>query len=620
MKQFAICLLLLGSLTASAQKASKTPPPTKDKKVVYQIFTRLYGNDQEANVPWGTKEQNGVGKFNDIDDHALANMKAIGVTHVWYTGVLHHALIADYKSIGISDDDPDVVKGRAGSPYAVKDYYQVNPDLAVNPAKRMQEFEALIKRTQKAGLKTIIDIVPNHVARKYEGKNNPKGVVDFGAKDDKSVEYHKNNNFYYLPGQAFQVPDFGSNLPLGGNAHPLADGKFMEIPAKWTGNGSRLAQPNAHDWYETVKVNYGVDPDGMKDFPELPLEYGELGYQEHFKFWQSQEKELPDSWKKFRDIALFWIDKGVDGFRYDMAEMVPFEFWSYLNSNIKMKNPNAFLLAEIYNPKIYRDYIDFGKMDYLYDKVGLYDTLKYVIQRKSPIAAIAAIQATKKDIEHNMLHFLENHDEQRLASKDFVTNPHRAKPLAVISAAISSSPMMLYFGQEVGEPGNENAGYGQATRTSIFDYIGVPTWQRYRNKGSFDGARLSREERELRDFYLRLLNFVKTAPAILGEYAELHTANDGISKGYQDVFAFTRWSDKQKLLVVSNFSDSRVAQFELLIPKEILEQMGMDNPNGYVLKDQVGSKSTIKLNIIKGGAGKAIVTLSPSESFIYEMK
>ena len=376
------------------------------KPVVYQIFTRLYGNKNPTNKPWGTIADNGVGKFNDINDIALNSIKDLGVTHVWYTGVPHHALIGDYSAIGVSTDDPDVVKGRAGSPYAVKDYYNVNPDLAVNPANRLVEFEALIARTHQHGLKVIIDIVPNHVARHYQSVSKPQGVRDFGEDDDTSLEYAKNNNFYYVvdkvdvyngsegaKGQAhaFEVPSLSAGLkPLGGETHPLSDGKFNEFPAKWTGNGSRLAKPDANDWYETVKINYGVRPDGTYDFPRLPANFATLTQAQHYAFWQQHLAELPSSWIKFNQIAQYWLAKGVDGFRYDMAEMVPVEFWSYLNSQIKHTNPDAFILAEVYNPNLYRDYIQLGKMDYLYDKVDLYDTLKAVMAGKTSTANIAA--------------------------------------------------------------------------------------------------------------------------------------------------------------------------------------------------------------------------------------
>ncbi|MBP6585628.1 MAG: alpha-amylase, partial [Flavobacterium sp.] len=388
MKKIILFALVVLSLSTNAQNKkskkmvkSKKEVVTEKKAVVYQVFTRLFGNKNTTNKPWGTIEENGVGKFNDFTDKALTEIKKLGVTHIWYTGVPHHALVNDYTAIGVSNDDPEVVKGRAGSPYAVKDYYNVNPDLAVNPAKRLEEFEALIARTHKNGLKVIIDIVPNHIARKYEGKTNPKGVRDFGADDNTAVEYDRNNNFYYIPGQAFQVPTSDNYKPLNGEKNSLIDGQFNENPAKWTGNGSRLAKPDINDWYETVKINYGVRPDGSKDFPELPEGYDKKSYKDHFAFWKG--KDVPSSWKKFRDIALYWTAKGVDGFRYDMAEMVPYEFWSYMNSAIKTKNPNAFLIAEVYNPNEYRNYINLGKMDYLYDKVAFYDKLKEIVQGKS---------------------------------------------------------------------------------------------------------------------------------------------------------------------------------------------------------------------------------------------
>ena len=231
----------------------------------------------------------------------------------------HHVLVNDYSKFGITNDDPDVIKGRAGSPYAVKDYYNVNPDLAVDPASRLNEFKSLIERTHDNGMKVIIDIVPNHVAREYQSITNPQGVEDFGAKDDTNVEYARNNNFYYVVGRDFEVPAPQDNYQvLGGDKHPLADNVFEEIPAKWTGNGSREAQPHINDWYETVKLNYGVRPDDSNDFPSLPEEFRHKDYAAHAKFWA--DKEVPDTWGKFRDITQYWLDIGVDGFRYDVAE------------------------------------------------------------------------------------------------------------------------------------------------------------------------------------------------------------------------------------------------------------------------------------------------------------
>ena len=621
MKRFVLAVCIIFMISANAQhkktksmSANKTA--TAHKEVVYQVFTRLFGNKNTTNKPWGTIEENGVGKFNDFTDKALQEIKKLGVTYIWYTGVPHHALVRDYTAIGISNDDPEVVKGRAGSPYAVKDYYNVNPDLAVNPAERLEEFEALIARTHKAGLKVIIDIVPNHIARKYEGKTNPPGVRDFGADDNKNVEYDRNNNFYYIPGQPFQVPTSDNYKPLNGEKNPLIDGKFDENPAKWTGNGSRKAKPDINDWYETVKINYGIRPDGSKDFPELPAGFDKKGYKEHFAFWK--DKDVPSSWKKFRDIALYWTAKGVDGFRYDMAEMVPYEFWSYMNSSIKMKNPDAFLLAEVYNPKEYRNYINLGKMDYLYDKVEFYDKLKEVIQGKSLPDPISEIQNHNFDIEHHMFHFLDNHDEQRLASPEFAGSGEKGKPLMVISTTISTSPTMVYFGQEVGEAGNENGGFGTHSRTSIFDYVGVPNHQRWMNNGKFDGGQLSQSEKDLRDFYKRLLNFSITSSALMGKFEEIQATNRQSTASYDSgIYSFVRWSDSQKLVVVANFSWLTTSRFELQIPADVISKWHLKDGN-YTLEDQLyHQKKTVF--VVKNGKGAAAIEIAPSESFILEL-
>ena len=610
-----IMLLATACKTKDLKMSADKKETVSDKKVVvYQVFTRLFGNTNTNNKPWGTIEENGVGKFNDFTDKALHEIKDLGVSHIWYTGVPHHALIHDYTAIGISNDDPEVVKGRAGSPYAVKDYYNVNPDLAVNPANRLKEFEALIKRTHKAGLKLIIDIVPNHVARKYEGRNNPKGVRDFGADDDVTVEYKRDNNFYYIPNTHFEVPDTAK--PLNGEKNPLVDGKFEEYPAKWTGNGSRLAKPDKNDWYETVKVNYGIRPDGSKDFPELPAGFDTKSYQEHFDFWK--DKEVPSSWIKFRDIALYWTAKGVDGFRYDMAEMVPYEFWSYMNSAIKVKNPDAFLLAEVYNPNEYRNYIRLGKMDYLYDKVELYDKLKEIVQGRSQTDPITTIQNGMADIEHHMLHFLDNHDEQRMASPEFAGTPEKGKPLMVVSATISTSPTMIYFGQEVGEAGNENGGFGTHSRTSIFDYVGVPNHQRWMNEGKFDGGQLSQSEKDLRDFYKKLLNFTLNSTALMGQYQEIHGLNRYATEGYfPEVYSYVRWSDTEKLIIIANFSSEHTSHFELKIPKDVIQKWNLKDGN-YTITDQLYQKSSLQLQVING-EGKVQITIAPSESFIYKL-
>ncbi|MDR7122163.1 alpha-amylase family glycosyl hydrolase [Rheinheimera soli] len=622
----ALAIALLGSCgkapvqnqkpATEVKKAAEKPAPAQaeaqtGKVVVYQLFTRLFGNSNNTNQPWGTIEQNGVGKFNDINEAALKGIKELGASYVWYTGILHHAVIRDYSAYGISHDDPDVVKGRAGSPYAVKDYYSVNPDLAVDPAKRLEEFQALINRTHAQGLKVIIDIVPNHVARHYQSLHKPEGIEDFGANDDTSVEYKRDNNFYYVVGQPFQVPKPQNGYqPLGGEAHPLSDGKFEETPAKWTGNGSRLAQPDFNDWYETVKVNYGVKPDGSYDFDSLPADYATKSVQQHAAFWQG--KDVPNSWLKFRDITFYWLDKGVDGFRFDMAEMVPVEFWSFLNSSIKTKNPNAFLLAEVYNPALYRDYIRLGKMDYLYDKVEMYDSLKLVMQGTGSTDAIASVQQGMADIEHHMLHFLENHDEQRIAAPEFAGDANKAKPAMVVSALISSSPTMLYFGQEVGESGTLDSGFGDPSRTTIFDYAGVPAHQNWLNDGKFDGGKLTEEQKQLREFYVKLMTLSATEAVFNGAYQELHTVNK-TTQGYTDkTYAFTRFNDTTKVIVASNFA-STATSFALTLPADLLQQWQLSGGD-VELKDMLSErKASLK---VTGDTASVQIDLAPLESVV----
>ncbi|PHS13810.1 MAG: alpha-amylase [Kangiella sp.] len=591
----------------------------KGKPVIYQVFTRLFGNKNSTNKPWGTIEENGVGKFNDFTDKALEGIKEFGVSHIWYTGVPHHGVITDYTKYGISNDDPDIVKGRAGSPYAVKDYYNVNPDLAVDPSKRLEEFKALIKRTHNHDMKVIIDIVPNHIARNYQSTSNPKGVRDFGSDDDTSVEYKRDNNFYYVVGENFKVPKAkGGYKPLNGEVHSLSDNYFKEEPAKWTGNGTRKAQPDINDWYETVKVNYGIKPDGSFDFDRLPKKYSHKSHAEHFKFWQN--KSVPNSWKKFRDIVIYWTDFGVDGFRYDMAEMVPVEFWSYLNSAIKNRNPEATLIAEVYNPAIYRDYIALGKMDYLYDKVDFYDTLKGIMQGKLPTSDLLPIVEKFSDIDQYLLHFLENHDEQRIASPGFAGDANIGKPAMVVSTLIGKAPTMLYYGQALGETGQGDAGFGTSTRTTIFDYWGVPSIQRWMNDGEFDGGRSTESEKALREYYVALLSFSATSSAMKGEFYDLHSQNISVANNSEknnyneNIFSFARFDTNQKIIVVSNFS-KKAFQFELLIPELLIEKWRL--PDGdYKLKNSLSDDlldNLITLTV-NNNVGKIMVKLDSLES------
>ena len=298
--------------------------------------------------------------------------------------------------------------------------------------------------------------------------------------------------------------------------------------------------------------------------------------------------------------------------------MVPVEFWSYLNSNLKKEFPQTTLVAEVYNPSLYRSYLQNGKMDFLYDKVAFYDTLKKVTQGKAPAERLVKVQSDLADIEHHMLHFLENHDEQRLASPAFAGSAEKGKPAMVVSATISTSPTLIYFGQEVGEAGAQNAGFGKPTRTSIFDYIGVPAHQRWMNGGSFDGGQLSKEEKSLRAFYKKLLNFTITSPALMGSYGEIQSYNHEISALYSDkVFSFLRWSDNQKLIIVANFDPDNRANFELRIPGKVVKIWNLKE-GIFALTDHLNLTNKYNLLVTKG-AGKVKLSLKPLESVILEV-
>ena len=509
------------------------------KPVIYQVFTRLFGNDKNINQPHGDRAVNGCGTLADFTSEALSQIKALGASHIWYTGIIEHATQTDFSAYGIARDHRAIVKGKAGSVYAIKDYYDVDPDLATSVPARMKEFEALVERTHKAGLKVIIDFVPNHVARQYHSDVCPDGVEDLGAGDDATQHFSPDNNFYYFPGETFHT-DFDLQQ---GEPEP-----YCEQPSRATGNDVFSSFAGRNDWYETVKLNYGVDYLG--------------GRVTHFK-------PVPSTWKKMLDILLFWAAKGIDGFRCDMAEMVPVEFWGWAIPQVKALRPTLLFIAEVYNPAEYRRYISEGGFDYLYDKVGLYDTLRAVICGNANANAITQCWQAVDDIRPHMLSFLENHDEQRIASDFFAGAPERGRAGMIIATALGTGPVMIYFGQELGERGMESEGYsGHDGRTTIFDYWTVSTIYRWRNGGLFDGRKLTPQEVELQSFYRALLNLCSNESAIeMGEFYDLMYVNP-----HSDTFnphkhyAFLRHYDRTTLLIVVNF-DSQATELDVHIPE-----------------------------------------------------
>jgi len=532
-------------------------PVTDHKLIIYQLLPRLFGNKTSLNKTYGSIEENGVGKLNDITDQALLEIKKMGFTHVWYTGVIEHATMTDYSAFGIKPDDPDVVKGRAGSPYAIKDYYDIDPDLAVDVPNRMGEYETLIKRTHNNGLKVIMDLVPNHVSRTYHSDAKPANARDFGEDDDKSRAFDPKNDFYYLPGQPFEVPK-GYNPGGDQFKSPSKDGKFDEFPARATGNDVFNATPSINDWFETIKLNYGVN---------------------YFNGLTPYFNPLPPLWNKIRDILLFWAAKGVDGFRCDMVEMVPFEFWAWLIPAVKANFPQLVFIGEAYNPNLYNSYIDAGKFDYLYDKVGLYDAIKRLTKNRPDATTWDINQLWNRDtkgIDEHMLRFMENHDERRIASPQFAGDPWLAVPGMIITATLSTGPVMVYFGQEVGEPGAGVGGFGQDEgRTTIFDYWGLPEHQKWTNGGQFDGGALSDSQKNLRGFYSRLLNAVISHEALrTGRFWELMLANEREPWFNEHLYIFIRHTDKQRILVIANFNRSE-SNVNVKFPGDLLNYLNL---------------------------------------------
>ena len=542
---------------------------------IYQVLPRLFGNEITTNKQNGTIQENGCGKFNSFTPKALKEIKSLGITHVWYTGVIEHATQTDYSAFGIRKDHQGVVKGKAGSAYAIKDYYDVDPDLAENVETRMTEFEALVERTHKAGMKVIIDFVPNHVARQYHSDAKPKGVTDLGENDHSEWAFSPLNNFYYIPNQPFN-PAFSVQ-------------GYIEFPAKATGNDQFTASPTQNDWYETVKLNYGVN-------------YVEGG--------QKQFDPIPDTWFKMRDILLFWASKKIDGFRCDMAEMVPVEFWGWAIAQVKLQYPAILFIAEVYNPAEYRNYICNGKFDYLYDKVGMYDMLRNVTSRNFPVREITNTWQSLGGIENQMLNFLENHDEQRIGSGFFSGNGLYAQPAMIVAATLTQAPVMIYFGQELGEQGMESEGFsGMDGRTTIFDYWGLKSIQAWSNGGKFDGAKLSKDQKELRAFYQKLLNITISEKAISdGLMYDLVFANFENNKfNTHEQYAYFRKFEDELLLIVLNFDDKPL-DTEVIVPFEAFQYLELKEGQTYNIVNLLDESDKFPLH-----------TLSSKQPFVIHM-
>ena len=533
----------------------------KVKPIIYQLFPRLFTNTCDHCVPKGSIKQNGSGKMNDITLPVLKKLRDLGATHVWYTGVIRHANKTHYN--GIPDCNPYIVKGNAGSPYAITDYYDIDPDIAKSVKNRIREFEQLVIRTHEAGLKVIIDFVPNHVARQYKSIAKPDGIEDLGATDNKDHDFLPSNNFYYIPGE-----QFAPGIDLGSG-----DDFYYEKPAMATGNDCFHPYPSANDWYETVKLNYGVNF---------------ATYERHFS-------PIPSTWLKMLDIMKYWAGEGIDGFRCDMVHMVPVEFWNWAIPQVKTVNPKLIFIAELYDVAIYREYIYYGHFDYLYDKVSLYDTLRAVTCGKACASAITNCWQAVDGIGDHMLNFLENHDEQRIASPQFAGDPLKAVPALVVSSTISRAPFMIYQGQELGEPALDAEGFsGLDGRTTIFDYWSIPSLRRWYNNGKCDTSKLTREERQLRSLYKSILRLCNKEKVIAhGEFFDLMYANYN-TINCEKVYAYYRHLGEERLLIIANFGDND-EHISLYTPQHALDIMNLQ-PGIYNARELLTS-TELEVNI-----------------------
>ncbi len=542
----------------------------KNKISIYQVFPRLFGNTTDDCKPNGTIRENGVGKFNDFTAKAILAIRDLGITHIWYTGIIQHAKTTSYREYGISDDHPTLIKGRAGSPYAIRNYYDVDPDLAVNVDKRMAEFEAMVGRTHETGLKAIIDFVPNHVFRQYKsGKDN------FGKKDDNTKTFDAQNNFYYLPSKEFHLPqdiDWLNNI-----TDEIPKSAFHEFPAKATGNDQFTPYPGKNDWYETIKLNYGVDYQNNK--------------RRHFT-------PTPDTWTKMLKILLFWAGKNVDGFRCDMAEMVPVKFWEWAIRKVKKEFPEIIFIAEIYNPFEYHNYVMRGGFDFIYDKTGLYDTVKNILINQGSAQSITNCWQVLSGLDAHMLRFLENHDEVRLASEKFAGNPMAAIAAMTVTATMNTGPVMIYSGQEVGEPALEATGFSRDDgRTTIYDYHNVPEHQKWMNGGKFDGAKLSDQQKRLRQFYQKILHFGNRSEAISrGKFYDLMWANTNDRLFNRNkVYAYLRYTKNQRLLFVVNFDRQNSQKIKLKIHEHAFGEMGIARTGNIQIRELLWNRANMEI-------------------------
>lgn len=593
------------------------PSPPAARVVVYQLVVRQFSNLQTDRVVDGTLEQNGVGRFEDIDEAALDGLVELGVTHVWLTGVLRQATLTDWSSIGLPPDDPDVVKGRAGSFYAIRDYYDTSPDYAVEPERRLDELVSLIDRIHDAGLQVLIDLVPNHVARGYASVVHPER--DFGLGDDATVFFAPQNRFFYLPdppGQRLELTRPEAWNPSGVTFDGLyapEDGTTVARTPRATGNNVTSPRPGPNDWYETVKLNWGYN----------------------FAVGEAHYDPRPPVWDDFDRILAYWQALGVDGFRADFAHFVPNEAWRWLIDQARSRDPQVLFLAEAYEDLP-------GLQDAGFDAVyydAAYDALKGLYQGSVRLEDVDSVLLALSDEDRRQwVLYLENHDERRIASPITSSaspddsgfgSAAAGRQLAPLQYLFTPGPVLFYNGQEVGETGAGIEGFsGENGRSSIYDYGSLPALQGWVNGHAYDGGSLTQEQRDLRAWYSALLTGPVRDPAVRGSgfWGLRYINNSQEHSDFPDeLYTFARFQPggARLVVVVANFRPGAQVTGPVRLPGDLLDAAGLSGDTFQVTRlfDERGAVEELVEHTSRFGLTTAGIsaTLSDQSAAVFEV-
>ncbi|MEG0427423.1 MAG: alpha-amylase family glycosyl hydrolase [Akkermansia sp.] len=585
------------------------------KPVIYQLFVRHFSNMMRGGVPWGSLQKNGCGRFNDITSDALNQLVKMGITHVWLTGVLRHATQTPHD--GLNEQPSSIVKGIEGSPYAIIDYYDVDPDLAYIPNFRMDEFRDLIERCRQVGLVPMIDFVPNHVSRAYHSTTHLEN--NFGDHDDISQFFTWDNSFFYIQyGMGEGTPPF--RLPHG-------IWKKEQFCAKVTGNNAVSWQPGEFDWYETVKLNYGYNflssPDTCNQLPGFlsPLD------------------SVPKTWRIMDDIIHFWQNYGVGGFRCDMAHMVPMPFWKWLNARARVRDPHLFMIAEAYDDSMKTTVGDpsVALLDSGFN--GVYDSQTYhlahhLYEEDDWANDFDSLNTPTSPFFHHGVRFIENHDEPRICAPQYWGGVGRIIMPAIMTLLYTSSkgPILVYNGQEVGEEAKGPGGFGGDNgRTSIFDYTCLPRLQQWVDHGHFSDDKLPIEDKKLRTFHANLLCLMRHPSIDHGEFYGLNWSNmDTPNYGREPketksghwVYSFLRhdYASQRTLLIVCNLSSTNsLDNLHISIPTNAWDWC-QRHEDSYQLVPILGNHTKPLLCSLKTASTTGIpIPLLPGEAMIFEI-